>query len=245
VAIGRRRVSDGGYQRVLLANAAFPRHSIRMCYSPTASFVSAALIGTIGVATVRHVRSPRTLLFGAVPILFALHQCTEGLVWLGLHGRIGPIGRDHAAFLFTLYAQGVLPFLMPLAVALMEPAGWRRKAIWGLTIVGAVAAAWDAYGLIFLPTHVFVDHNAIAYRNVMTGSLVISLLSILASCGALLLSGYPVVRWYGILNVIALAIVELVREYAFASVWCFYAALMSVMLYWQFSRGHMDRNVAT
>ena len=212
-----------------------------MCYSPTASFASAALIGTIGVATLRFVRSPDTLLFAATPMLFALHQFTEGLVWLGLHGQIGPIGRDHASFLFTLYAQGVLPFLMPLAVTLMEPAGWRRKVMVGLTAIGAVAAVWDAYGLIFLPTQVVIDHDAIAYRNAMTASFGISLLYILAACGSLLMSSFPVVRWYGILNVIALSIVEIVRAYAFASIWCFYAALMSVMLYWQFRRGHMER----
>jgi hypothetical protein len=97
---------------------------------------------------------------------------------------------------------------------------------------------------MFLPSRVFIDHDAIAYRNVMTGSLLISLLYILASCGALLLSSYRVVRWYGALNVVALLIVEAVREYAFASVWCFYAALMSIMLYWQFSRGHLDRATA-
>jgi hypothetical protein len=207
-----------------------------MCFSPTASFVSAALIGAIGVATLRHVREPRTALFAATPLLFALHQFTEGLVWLGLQGRIGPIGRDHVAFLFTLYAQGLLPFLMPLAVMLMEPAGRRRRIIIGLTAIGAVAASWDAYGLIFLPSRLFVDHHSIAYRNEMTGNLLISLLYILAACGALLLSSYRVVRWYGVVNVIALTIVEIVRSEVFASVWCFYAALMSVMLYWQFSR---------
>jgi hypothetical protein len=208
-----------------------------MCFSPTASFVSAAVIGTIGVATLRHVREPRTFLFAATPILFSLHQFTEGLVWLGMEGRVGPIGRDHAAFLFTLYAQGLLPFLMPLAVLLMEPAGWRRKLILGLTAIGAVAALWDAYGLMFLPSRVFVDHLSIAYRNQMTGSLFISLLYILATCGALLLSSFRLVRWYGLVNVIALTIVELVKAESFASVWCFYAALMSIMLYWQFSRG--------
>jgi hypothetical protein len=207
-----------------------------MCFSPTASFASAAVIGTIGVATLRHVREPRTLLFAATPMLFALHQFTEGLVWLGLDGRIGPSARDHAALAFTLYAQGLLPFLMPLAVLLMEPAGWRRKVIMGLTAIGAVAAVWDAYGLIFLPLRVFVDHNSIAYRNVMTGSLTISLLYILATCGALLLSRYRVVRWYGVINVIALTIVEVVKAETFASVWCFYAALMSVILYWRFRR---------
>ena len=208
-----------------------------MCFSPTASFTSAAIIGTIGVATLRHVREPRTFLFAATPILFALHQFTEGLVWLGLQGRIGPIGRDHAAFLFTLYAQGLLPFLMPLAVLLMEPTGWRRKVIIGLTAVGAVAALWDAYGLIFLPSRLFIDQHSIAYRNEMTGSLAISLLYILATCGALLLSSFRVVRWYGVVNIVALTIVQIVKAETFASVWCFYAALMSVMLYWQFRRG--------
>ena len=215
-----------------------------MCFSPTASFVSAAIIGTIGVATLRHVREPRTFLFAATPILFSLHQFTEGLVWLGMEGRIGPIGRDHAAFLFTLYAQGLLPFLMPLAVLLMEPAGWRRKVIAALTAGGAVAALWDTYGLIFLPSRVFVEQHSIAYRNVMTGSLAISLLYILATTGALLLSRYRMVRWYGALNVIALTIVEIVKAETFASVWCFYAALMSVMLYWQFSRGDGLDNIA-
>lgn len=212
-----------------------------MCYSPTASFTSAAIIATIGVATLRHVREPRAYLFGAVPMLFALHQFTEGLVWLGLEGRIGPIGRDHAAFLFTLYAQGLLPFLMPLAVALLEPDGPRRKWIFGLSAIGAVAAAWDAYGLIFLPLQVFVDHDAIAYRNVMTGSLFISLLYIAATTGALLSSNYRTVRWYGVLNIVVLSIVQLVRAYAFASVWCFYAALMSIMLYWQFRSGRLQK----
>ncbi len=213
-----------------------PDREIRMCFSPTASFVSAGLLASIGGATWRHVREPRTLLFASVPMLFALHQFCEGMVWLGLDGRIGPLARDHFAFLFTLYAQGILPLLMPAAVALMEPRGWRRNAIVGLTAIGAIVCAWDAYGLIFVPSRVFVDHFSIAYRNPLTGNLSISLLYILATCGSLLLSSHRVVRTYGILNVIVLSIVQLVRAYAFASVWCFYAAIMSAMIYWQFRR---------
>jgi hypothetical protein len=209
---------------------------IRMCFSPTASFVATGVLGSIGIATWRHVREPRTLLFASVPMLFAFHQFCEGMVWLGFEGRIGKLALDHFAFLFTLYAQGILPLLMPAAVALMEPRGWRQTAIVGLTAVGAVVCAWDAYGLIFVPSRVFVDHFAIAYRNPLTGNLWISLLYILATCGALLLSSHRVIRTYGAVNVIALTIVQLVRSYAFASVWCFYAAIMSSMIYWQFSR---------
>jgi hypothetical protein len=211
-----------------------------MCYSATASFIASGVIGTIGVATLRQVREPRALLFAAVPILFAVHQFSEGLVWLGLEGRIGRIGLDHISFLFTLYAQGILPLLMPLAVALMEPPGRRRQAIIALTCVGGIACVWDIYGLIFLPSQCYVEQNSIAYRNPMTGNLWISLLYILATCGALLLSTHRVVRWYGVFNVIALTITQIVKEYAFASVWCFYAALMSIMIYWQFNRRNID-----
>lgn len=207
-----------------------------MCYSATASFAASAVIGTMGVATLRHVREPRALLFAAIPLLFSLHQFCEGWVWLGLEGRIGPLALYHVAFLFMIYAQGVLPVLMPLAVALMEPAGWRRRAIIGLTGVGLVVSAWDVIGLITLPSRTYIDHHSIAYRNEMTGNLLISLLYILGTCGALILSSHRVVRWYGVLNIIALSITQLVKEYAFASVWCFYAATMSIIIYWQFAR---------
>ena len=211
-----------------------------MCFSATASFTGAAILAAVGIATVRQVRAPRTLLFASAPLLFALHQFCEGLVWLGLEGRIGKLALDHVSFLFTLYAQGLLPFLMPAAVALMEPAGWRRRVIVGLTGIGAIAAAWDAYGLVFVPSRVFVDHFSIAYRNPLTGNLWISLLYILATCGALLLSTHRVVRVYGLVNVVALTIVQIVKSYAFASTWCFYAAIMSVMIYWQFRQQGID-----
>ncbi|HTN14384.1 MAG TPA: DUF6629 family protein [Sphingomonadaceae bacterium] len=211
-----------------------------MCFSASASFAAAAVLGLTGVATLRHVREPRALLFAAVPMLFAVHQLTEGFVWLGLDGRIGPVALGHVSFLFMLYAQGILPFLMPLAVLLMEPPGQRRKAIGALTIVGAFVCAWMVYGLIFFDSTCFVEQNSIAYRNPVTGNFTVSLLYILATCGALILSTHRVVRWYGVLNVIGLTFAQIVKEYAFASVWCFYAAILSIVIYWQFSRRNID-----
>lgn len=211
-----------------------------MCFSATASFVASGVIGSIGVATLRHVREPRALLFAAVPLLFSIHQFTEGFVWLGLKGRIGPVALDHVTFLFMLYAQGILPLLMPLAVLLMEPPGWRRKAIMALTILGALVCAWMIHGLIFFESQCLIEQNSIAYRNPVTGNYAMSLLYILATCGALILSTHRVVRGYGVLNVIGLTIAQIVKAFAFASVWCFYAATLSVVIYWQFRRRNID-----
>jgi hypothetical protein len=139
-----------------------------------------------------------------------------------------------------LYAQGILPLLMPAAVGLMEPPGWRRSAILGLIGAGALVCGWDIYGLVFFPSQALIEQYSIAYRNPLTGNFWISCLYILATCGALLLSTHRVVRTYGVLNIVVLTIVQIVKEYAFASVWCFYAAIMSVMIYWQFKRLNID-----
>ncbi|TXC70320.1 hypothetical protein FSB78_04695 [Sphingomonas ginsenosidivorax] len=207
-----------------------------MCFSATASFTASGVLATIGVATLRHVRDPRALLFASVPLLFAIHQCSEGLVWLALDGGIDRPALDHSVFLFTFYALGILPLLMPVSVALLEPAGVRRRAILGLTAVGAFVCIWDVAGLVAFPTRAVIDHHSIAYYNPVTSRLWISALYILATCGALLLSTHRVVRTYGVLNVIGLTIVHVVKGYAFASVWCFYAAVLSAVLYWQFHR---------
>ncbi|MEG3147562.1 DUF6629 family protein [Sphingomonas sp. RT2P30] len=211
-----------------------------MCFSATASFVATGVLGTIGVATLRHVREPRTLLFASVPLLFAAHQFAEGVVWLGLEGHIGKAALDRAIFAFMLYAHGLLPLLMPLAILLMEPRGPRRTAIRVLTGLGALVCLWDVHGLLFYPDTALISHHSIAYRNPMTGNLLISGLYVLATCGAMLLSSHRVVRAYGVLNAIGLTIVALVKGNAFASVWCFYAAALSIMLYWQFARRTID-----
>ena len=211
-----------------------------MCFSAEANFVAAGVIAAVGVTTLRHVDHPRAVLFASMPMLFALHQFTEAFVWLGLHGRIGQVALDHAAFLFLLYAQGILALLMPLAVLLMEPPGWRRLAVGGATLVGAVVRGWATYGVTGFPSRAFINHHSIAYRNSLTDSGWLAAGYVAATCGALLLSSHRVVRRFGVLNVAGLTVVMIVKGYAFSSVWCLYAAVLSIMIYWNFSRRHID-----
>ena len=211
-----------------------------MCFSATANFVATGVIATIGVAALRHVDHPRSVLFAVTPMLFALHQFTEAFVWLGLERKIGSVALEHSVFLFMLYAQGILPLLMPLAVLLMEPPGWRRTCIVAMTAIGALVFSWTLYAVVAFPSRAFVEHHSIAYRNPLTGSGWIAAGYVVATCGALLLSTHRVVRWFGILNVVGLTVVMIVKGYAFTSVWCLYAAMLSIMTYWQFSRGHID-----
>jgi hypothetical protein len=211
-----------------------------VCFSATASFVAGGVIGTVGIATLIRVRQPRAIPFAALPLLFALHQFIEGFVWLGLEGKIGPVTTSNFVLLFILYAKGILPLLIPLSVTLMEPAGWRRTATTALTVLGAILCGWILWAVIAHGSSAVVEHHSIHYHNHRTGGLLIRAIYVLTTCGALLLSSHRVVRWFGILNVAGLSVVFLVMSYAFASVWCFYAATLSMILYWQFSRKNID-----
>jgi hypothetical protein len=72
-----------------------------MCFSAEADFAVAAAVAPVGVATVRAAARPQDLLLAALPLLLALHQLTEGVVWLGLQGG-APGGLRDAADASTL-----------------------------------------------------------------------------------------------------------------------------------------------
>ena len=207
-----------------------------MCFAANANFAAAAIIGAVGIATLRHVQQPRTVLFAAVPLLFAIHQLTEGFVWLGVDHDIRPDAQGHLAFLFILYAQGILPFLMPLAVLLMEPPGLRRWIILGLTVLGAVLCIYVLYGLIADESVVKVLDHSLSYTNPATDTWWVALAYVVATCGALIASRHRVVFWFGLLNFAGVVATIAVKTYAFTSIWCLYAAIVSIILYWQFSR---------
>ena len=92
-----------------------------MCFSATANFVGSGVLGAVGVVTLTKVKHRRELLFAALPMLFAVHQFMEGFVWLGLDGILSPAVAHDMGAAFMLYAQGLLPFLLPLSVLLFEP----------------------------------------------------------------------------------------------------------------------------
>src|ERR1700753_2522873 len=112
------------------------------CFAASANFVGSAVLGTIGVATLAEVKHRRELLFAAMPCLFALHQFTEGFVWLGLDHKLPPVVAHDAGAAFVVYAQGLLPFLLPLSVFLIEPTRSRRRKMLGFSILGGVLGVY-------------------------------------------------------------------------------------------------------
>ena len=113
-----------------------------MCFSATANFVGSGVLGTVGAVTLTRVKHRRELLFASLPTLFAIHQFTEGFVWLRLDWTLSPALTHAMAAAFMLYAQGLLPFLIPLDMWLFEPAARRRRRMLPFLVIGGGTALY-------------------------------------------------------------------------------------------------------
>jgi hypothetical protein len=201
-----------------------------MCFSATANFVGSGVLGAVGVVTLTKVKHRRELLFASLPTLFAIHQFTEGFVWLGLDGYLSPTVTHDMGAAFILYAQGLLPFLLPLSVLLFEPNGKSRKRMVPFLLLGGATTLYVLWALAAYPTEIYVRDNSIVYINQATNNLTVAILYIVATCGSLFFSKEKPMVVFGAANLAILLIVDAIKRYAFTSVWCAYAAVASVII---------------
>ncbi len=212
-----------------------------MCFSATANFVGSGALAAIGVVTLTKVKHRRELLFAALPTLFAVHQFIEGFVWLGLDGILSPaVTRDMGAA-FMLYAQGLLPFLLPLSVFLFEPDGKGRRRMLPFLIIGGGTALYILWALTAYPLEIYVRGDSIVYINQATNNTAVAVFYVIATCGSLFFSNVRSMVVFGAANLIILLVVMEVKRYAFTSLWCAYAAIASLIILAYFWRSSEDR----
>jgi hypothetical protein len=201
-----------------------------MCFSAEADFAVAAVVAPVGVAALRAAPRRRDLPLAALPLLLALHQLTEGVVWLGLEGS-APAGlRDAATHAYLAFAQVVLPVVVPLGILLTEPDRRRRAWMGALLAGGAVVAARFAWILSTNPVGAQALDHVIVYDTDWQFGYVTAAGYVLVTCGPALLASSRLLRWFGVAGLAGLLLASGVRYSAVTSIWCAYAALISVLV---------------
>ncbi len=201
-----------------------------MCFSATVNFAGSAALGAAGVATLAKVKHRRELLFGAMPLLFAIHQFIEGFVWLGLDGVLSPAVAHKMGAAFMLYAQGLLPLLAPLSVLLFEPNARSRRRMLPFVVLGGAVTVYILWALTAFPLQLYIERNSIVYMNQATNNTIVALLYVIVTCGSLFFSQIRMMVVFGAANLAILLIVMAVKRFAFTSIWCAYAAVASVII---------------
>jgi len=203
--------------------------------------VGGLVVGAIGVDACRHVRGRNThLLLAGLPLLLGVHQLDEAFVWWGLEGHVShDIGRV-ALWIYLLIAFVVVPTFVPIAVRAVEPSRQRRRTRMPFVALGVTVSTVLLTAMLRGPINVTEHPYHLAYSiNISDGGLVVTFY-VLAACGALLFSGYRHIEIFGIVNLVAVAILAWLTIDGFTSLWCAYAALTAgaVALHMRYARPH-------
>jgi hypothetical protein len=212
-----------------------------VCFSAAANFVGSGVLGAVGVVTLTKVKHRRELLFASLPTLFAVHQFIEGFVWLGLDGVLSPTVTHYMGAAFVLYAQGLLPFVMPLSILLFEPDMRSRKRMLPFLAIGTATTLYMLWALVAFPLRIYVEGNSIVYVNDGTNYTTLAVLYVIATCGSLFFSKERPMVLFGVANLVILLAVMAVKRYAFTSLWCAYAAVASVIILAYFWKSRLRR----
>jgi hypothetical protein len=217
-----------------------------MCFSATASLASGLLVGGLGVATLPLVPERRQLPFAALPVLFGVHQLLEGVAWRQLDDTAAAAIRTPAVVAWLVIAWTLLPVWVPLSVSLFEPDRRRRRIMHGLAVLGAVVGAFLLYVSFHDQVTVMIEQHHLRYDFPLHPGWMVSATYVAATCLALVLSSHRFVVVFGLAMTVAMVVTTAMNAYAFSSVWCFFAAGLSVGLFvhYRAARGGTEPVVA-
>ncbi len=223
-----------------------------MCFSAEASFaIGAALVPAGGYCVAAAVRKrPRLLPLALVPLFFGMQQIGEGFVWVGLHRGDHSLVRS-ASMVFLFFALAFWPFYFPLQTALTESKP-RKRLVFGL--IAAAALGW--FFVLYLPiisgpdsvltTHVVqhsihYDYAGLPVNRYVPQTL-LRVFYFLCVAIPMAMGSESLGRAAGLAFGASAVVAVLLYDYAFVSVWCFFAAALALYLCWLFARiGSNDR----
>lgn len=201
-----------------------------MCFSAPASFTAAAALGGVSVYTKKQAKkNPALRYIASIPMLFAVQQATEGFLWLSFgYERL----QLFFTFMFLLFALAIWPTYIPYAAFSVEKNPWRRQAIKGLGAIGMITAGILLFYAYKTPAAASAAAGHIDYTLGLPHPYILAGMYIAATCFSLMLSQHLRLRVFGIAALASLTLAAHIYFNFFASVWCFFAAVLSLMIPW-------------
>jgi len=204
-----------------------------MCFSAGASFAGAAVISAIGIAAVREVHKPSHKLFATIPLFFAFQQVAEGVVWLSLKAGGDQSLQMAGAYIFLLMALVIWPMMIPMAILKMEENANKRKLMKVIFGAGLILSLYYSACLVNLNVYPRINQFHIQYINDfprIPGHIAFGIYG-LVTITPLFISSVRRVSAFGILIIISFVITGILYKEYLTSVWCFFAALISSVIY--------------
>ena len=211
-----------------------------MCFSATASFVASGALAASGVAIARIPKPKSAIPLSIFPVIFAIHQFIEGLLWLNYRGFIADNYRSVAVYAFVLIAFVLWPVFVPFSAYFLETGRIRRVIILLCQVTGIFAGLTILVIIIRGPVSASVVGQSFVYTT-NTPDILLAPYLISIFIPFLVSSNKRLVALGVALAVLCVIAGFMASNGTFPSLWCFYAAILSLFLYF-FFRHSVNQN---
>ncbi|HQS58462.1 MAG: hypothetical protein B7Y56_12225 [Gallionellales bacterium 35-53-114] len=210
-----------------------------MCFSASVSFAAGVSLIAFGGITVKMVRRQAEIPFAMIPLLFGAQQLVEGMLWLSFRFEAALLNVA-MTYLFTLFSHVLWPLYVPFAIGLIETVAWRKKVIWGFQAVGLSLSLYLLYSIIRFPVISEISENMVYVLPYVREHPAMDLY-LAATCVAPFFSSHNFVRLFGVLTLLLFFAALWFYSVALFSVWCFFSAILSVLIYLHFRYRKMGK----
>ncbi len=205
-----------------------------MCFSAEASFAGGIIISAIGVVTVTKVHKPSQLLFACIPIFFGIQQINEGILWLTIPNPDHQTLLKFSTYVFLLMADVLWPVIIPLSVYFMEENRKKKKILRVLLITGISLSMYYTYCLFAYTVTPEIAGYHIKYNSDFPKILGLIAFGIylIVTITPLFVSSIKKTHLLGAFMFLSCVVTAIFFTQFLTSVWCFFAALISGVIFW-------------
>lgn len=204
-----------------------------MCFSAGASFGAAGFLLVVGITTLIKTKAKKDYMLAAIPLLLSIQQASEGVVWLSFMKSSLSWLRSYGAHSFLTFAFIVWPSWISTAFWYRESIESRKKYLFGCMAIGFMTSLALACSIFFNTVFVRQQSHHIVYDVTIS-----SLFFMLLNCGYIIsvivpcfISSKRFAPLFGCFLALSYAVSYWWYTQAFISVWCFFSALLSCMLF--------------
>lgn len=214
-----------------------------MCFSAEASFVVGVALSGAGIATIKKVKIKKELPFAMIPFLFGIQQIVEGVLWLSFQYGL-PLLNHIATFVFMGFAYVFWPIYVPFSIGLLESDPDRKKILHIIQCIGLAVALYLLFFILNNPAISQVVNKSIIYTMPAQYGVLLVGMYLVATCVSCLFSSHRIINIFGVLIGISFALTYYFYTASYVSVWCFFSAVLSVVVYVYLLNSKKDKGSA-
>ncbi len=204
-----------------------------MCFSSHVSFGAAAILAIIGLLSIKKAKTRNEKLLATTPLFFAVQQAIEGVFWLDYHRHLSPIITNLAKYGFLFFAMLFWPIWIPFVMYKLEKQELRKSILGTFLMCGILLVCYFVWQMGCAGGQAWIENHHVTYDIGLTEwqYYITGIIYAIVTIGSMFVSSIPFMWSFGIATLIALLISFIFYKFWLISVWCFFCAILSILIY--------------